>query len=102
MINGNTKGKNYERKICQELRDMGYKAERSSYTNKYLDDIGKVDIETDFPWNIQCKRTESVPGIHKILDEMDTSKPRCIFWKKNRKQEIVIMDKETFFKLTTK
>ena len=49
MVDGNIKGKNYERAKCTELRSKGFKAERASYVNKQLDDVGKVDIETGEP-----------------------------------------------------
>ncbi len=96
MTHSKNKGNSYERKICQELRDMGYTAERSSYTNKKLDDYGKVDIETNFPFNIQCKRTEQQPQFVEVLESMDDSKPRVVYWKKNRKPEVVAMLKEDF------
>lgn len=98
-INSKQKGNRYERQICTELREMGYQAERSSYVNKQLDDIGKVDIETDFPFNIQCKSMANQPNIDKTLMEINTDKPPVIFFKKNRCEEVVIMKKSDFYKL---
>ena len=99
MTHSKNKGNSYERKICQELRKMGYTAERSSYVNKKLDDDGKVDIETNFPFNIQCKRTEQQPNFVGILLEMDDSQHRVIYHKKNRFPETVTMLKEDFMEM---
>ena len=93
------KGNSYERKICQELREMGYTAQRSSYVNKRLDDDGKVDIETNFPFNIQCKRTEQQPNFVEVLESMDDTKRRVVYWKKNHAPELVVMLKEDFIEL---
>ena len=99
MINGKQKGNSFERQICHELRMQGYEAERSSYVNKKLDDVGKVDIESNYPANIQCKATERYPDFHKVLKEMDQSKLRVIFQKKNNKGCIAVMLLDDFYDL---
>jgi len=103
-INSNNKGRTFEQWFCNFLKELGYKATRSSYTNKFLDDTGKVDIETDFPINFQLKATEKCPQVHTILSEMDKTKPRAIVWKRNSlrhnpKPKLVIMELDEFMDL---
>lgn len=103
-INSRQKGNDFERWFCNYLKELGYTATRASYTNKFLDDNGKVDIETDFPINFQLKATEKCPLVHKILQEMDKTKPRAILWKRNSlrhnpKPKLVIMELDEFIEL---
>ena len=98
-INSRSKGRAFEQFFVNWLKQFGYHATRSSYTNKHLDDVGKVDIETNHPINWQLKATEKVPAVHKILSEMDTTKPRAVAWKRNRKPILVIMELDEFLQL---
>jgi len=103
-INSNSKGRAFEQWFVNYLKELGYKASRASYTNKFLDDTGKIDIETDFPINFQLKATEKCPLVHKILSEMEKTKPRAILWKRNSlrhnpKPKLVIMELDEFMTL---
>ena len=98
MINQRNKGHNYELKIISELKEMGYEAESSRLSNRKLDSQ-KVDIVTNFPFNIQCKKVERLKDPEGIILSMPKDKPCCIFTKKNHKPDLVILTKEAFYKL---
>ena len=92
MTNGRTKGRAFEQFFVNVLKALGYEAARASYVNKYLDDVGKVDIVTDAAFNFQLKATEQAPQFHKILKEMDRTKPRVVIWKRNRKPVLLVIE----------
>lgn len=100
MINSKNKGTAYELKLIKELKEL-LKTDNIMSTrlgSRYLDNH-QVDIMGDVPVHIQAKALEVHPKSHDILKGMPTDKPRCIFWKKNHKKELVIMEKEEFYKL---
>ena len=94
-INVKEKGNKFELMTCKLLRFFGWTAETSRYVNTKLDDQG-VDIVTDCPLYIQCKATEKAPQFHNVLERMPTEHPRAIFWKKNRKKVLIIMELDEF------
>ena len=98
-INARSKGRSFEQWFCIFLKDLGFTASRSSYVNKELDDVGKIDIVSNHPINWQLKATEHVPQLHAILASMDRTKPRAILWKRNNKKKLVIMELDEFIKL---
>jgi len=105
-INSNDKGRTFEQWFVIYLTELGYRATRSKVTNLLLDVEGKVDIDTDFPVNFQLKATEKCPLVHKILSEMDKTKPRAIVWKRNSlrhnpKPKLVIMELDQFMDIVT-
>ena len=99
MTHAKNKGSSFERWCCQWLRDRGYQAETARYVNQKLDDAG-VDIQTNAPFNIQCKAVErmSMP-VHQLLKSMPQDKPPVVFHKRNNKGTIVSMTLETFEQL---
>lgn len=101
-INARNKGHNYERKIMNEWKKLGWKlCKTSRYANQQLDAM-KVDlVETD-PFQVQCKAVEAGINYHKLLGDMpNNDKSNLVFHKRNKK-EVVVMDKDTFYKLITK
>ena len=105
------KGNNYERKIAQELRDIGYTGVVTSRSESKSMDNNKIDlIDTNhqLPVNIQLKKTTSTPQYFKIREE-STVDPETfvLIWNKQEKAninfmsagEVVMLDKKMFYKL---
>ena len=66
------KGNEYERKIAQELRDLGFTGVVTSRSESKAMDNNKVDlIDKDnlLPCNIQLKKTVNTPQYFKIREE---------------------------------
>ena len=99
-INARNKGNAYERKIVNELKELGYKnAVTSRSESKRADDAG-VDILGVDGYAIQCKAVERGLSLHNTIDHIDTKYGiPVVFWKKNRKEELVIMKKKDFYGL---
>ena len=95
------KGLRFERRIINELKEMGYDAVSSRAESKSMDDKG-VDIISNFPFYIQCKNTERMPPPWKIFMKMPSQKPQLILWTKNHKEDLVIMKKNELWKLLEK
>ena len=100
MINARKKGNAFELAVIAELKTIyGDDIHSTRNTNRKLDGE-KVDIQgAELPWNIQCKATENLPQVHKIFDEINRDKPPVIWWKKNHKRQVVILEAETFLEL---
>jgi len=99
MINARNKGNSFELAVIKELKSVyGENIHSTRSMNRALD-AEKVDICGDVPFNIQCKATENLPQVHKIFDEINRDKPPLIWWKKNHKPQIVILEAETFLEL---
>lgn len=98
MKNPKEKGTKYELKIINELRSLGFEAVSTRQSSRLLDSQG-VDILTNFPFNIQCKRVEKMSNFEQVLEGMNRDKDPVIFHKKNHKPDIVIMLKEDFYKI---
>ena len=99
-INSKAKGRTYEQQIRKELRETFYPdCERSSYVSKYEDDVAKGDlVNTGNMFRFQLKATEKAPNFQEVLKEMkDDHKINCVFHKRNRKGEVVVMSKEDFY-----
>ena len=99
-MNQRKKGHSFELWIVDRLKSMGFEATTSRLTNKKLD-WDKVDIDTNFPFNIQAKAVErlSMPA-HQILASMPTDKTPVLYHKRNNKGVIVSMRLEDFEELT--
>ena len=95
-INSRAKGNQYEVKVMNELIELGFNCLTSRNESKRLDDAG-VDLVTNFPFHLQLKRTEQLRDPEGVLDSMPRDKPRAILHKKNRKQEIIILEKNEFY-----
>jgi len=119
MANRNkVKGSNYERKLCKELNEMGYKVGTSRLLSRFMDD-NLVDIcdypdsLNKFPYHIQAKSITGYPKYEDLFSEFQLlDKPLVIFHEytkkieqKNSKKifkkmgEYVIMKKSDFYKL---
>lgn len=99
-INSRSKGRAFEQWIVNFLKELGYTGERNSYVNKKADDVDKIDIASDFPFSIQAKAVERLsPSPHAILKTMGGDKPKCLWWKRNQKGIVVVMDLDTFINL---
>lgn len=105
------KGNNYERKIAQELRDLGFNdVVTSRYASKETDD-NKIDLvfqNKSCDLNIQLKKTANVPQYFKIRSESNSEPENfCLIWNKQEKKsknfcsagELVMIDKQLFYKL---
>lgn len=105
------KGNNYERKIAQELRDLGFNdVVTSRYASKETDD-NKIDLvfqNKSCDLNIQLKKTTNVPQYFKIRSESNSEPEKfCLIWNKQEKKsknfcsagELVMIDKQLFYKL---
>jgi len=95
------KGHDFERIICGEIRDLGFQAVTSRSQDRRLDDMG-VDIVTDLPFNIQCKATKSSPAYQTLLKGMPKDKDCIIFHAKPYREDLVVMNKSTFYDLIKK
>ena len=95
------KGHDFERDICSELRDLGFEAVTSRSQDRRLDDMG-VDIVTNLPYNIQCKATRSSPAYQTLLKGMPKDKDNLIFHAKPYREDLVVMQKSTFYELIDK
>lgn len=97
-VNSRNKGTSYERKLAKEWREFGFNTKTSRYESKMLDDM-KVDLTNTGIFNIQAKAVERLsPSYHDILDSMPKDNNyNCIFHKRNRKGEVVVMTKEDFY-----
>ena len=99
MINARKKGNSFELAVINELKTIyGDNIQSSRLMSREMDNQ-KVDIVGDVPFNIQCKATENIPQVHKIFDEINRDKPPVIWWKKNYKRQVVILEAETFLEL---
>jgi len=93
------RGHAFERKIVNELKEMGFHAETARYANRSLDDL-KVDIVTDLPFNIQCKCHNTFKNPLPVMEEMPKdNRINVVFQKVVSKDEIVVLSKENFYKL---
>jgi len=99
-INNRKKGNQYETDLAVELREFFPEVVTSRSESKRTDDKG-VDFCYTAPFNIQAKAWERAPSYHAVLKEMPDwdGNMNVIFHKKNHKGTVVIMTKETFYKL---
>lgn len=109
--NSRSRGNAYERRIAQELRDLGFPGVVTSRSESKRMDNAKVDlIDTEHKLKclLQLKLTQATPNYFKIREECpikDT--PFCIIWNKTKQTdatyrsigEAVILDKDFFYKL---
>lgn len=100
-INARNAGHSYERKLAQELREIGFVdcvTSRSESRNR--DDQG-VDFCYTGPLNIQAKRWKSAPSYHATLAAMpdEPGQMNIIFHKRPHQGEVVVMTGEDFKEL---
>lgn len=103
MINSRKKGNNYEVKIMNEYKELGWiDCKTSRNESKTRDDL-KVDLCKTDPFNIQCKNywNFSMGQTIKTLKEMpDEENINIIHFKSTKvweRWEVVIMSKEDWY-----
>lgn len=79
------KGSSYERQIVKELKEISGNENlcTSRSDSKKLDDmkIDISDIDNALPFYVQCKKTQNLPPIKKLNEEVGKKdKPLAIFW----------------------
>ena len=75
------RGNTYERKIAQELRDLGFNGVVTSRSESKTMDNNKVDlIDTDnkLPVMIQLKKTTTTPQYFSIVKETTVPKEKFV------------------------
>jgi len=94
-----TKGHNYERQITKELKKIFLDAVTSRAGARGEDPNG-IDIINTGMFNIQTKAREHL-NLFEILgqDMPENSGINIVFWKRNRKSDIVAMNKTDFYKI---
>lgn len=94
------KGNNYEREKAKEWRELGYdKCVTSRSESKNTDDLG-VDLMFTGDFNVQCKAQEKLNGNYfDILKSMPDEGINIIMHKRSHKGEVVVLNKEDFYKL---
>lgn len=109
--NSRSRGNAYERRIAQELRELGFPGVVTSRSESKSMDNAKVDlIDTEHKLKclLQLKLTQSTPNYFKIRKECPIKDaPFCIIWNKTKptdstyrsEGEVVILDKDFFYKL---
>ena len=80
--NSKARGSAYERRIAQELRDLGFSHVKTTREiSKFLDDskIDLIDTQNELGCLLQLKLTQSTPNYFKIREECPIKdKPFCI------------------------
>lgn len=112
--NSRSRGNAYERRIAQELRDIGFPGVVTSRSESKRMDNAKVDlIDTEHKLKclLQLKLTQATPNYFKIRNECPIKDaPFCIIWNKTKQTdstyrsegEVVLLDKDFFYKLIQK
>ena len=102
------KGNDFERKVVQDLKSIGYNVVTARSESKRTDDnkIDIIELDDKLPINLQTKYTAATPNFFKISEECtDKSKPFGILWKKsgiggaNSPGAVAIIPLEYFYKL---
>ena len=94
-INSKEKGRKYENKLCNELREFFPDIASTRAENRTLDGQGVDFVNTDV-WRIQAKATERTPAYSELLQAMPGPFP-AVFHKRNRKRETVTLLKDDFY-----
>jgi hypothetical protein len=112
--NSRRRGNAYEVKIAKELQELGFPGVVTSRSeSKRMDDskVDLIDTENKLTCLLQLKLTQATPNYFKIRNECPIKdKPFCIIWNKTKptdstyrsEGEVVILDKEFFYKLIQK
>lgn len=112
--NARSRGNAYERRIAQELRELGFPGVVTSRSESKRMDNAKVDLidtENKLKCLLQLKLTQATPNYFKIREECPIKDaPFCIIWNKTKptestfrsEGEVAILDKDFFYKLIQK
>jgi len=99
-MNSRKKGHGFERKIAQEMRELGFENCRTSREVSPLRDAEGIDLVGAGLFNVQCKALERAPAYHELLKIMPQNENyNVIFHKRNRSGTVVVMEKEDFYEL---
>jgi len=101
IMKAREKGKNYEIKLMNELKDWFPDVKTSRSESRNRDDLG-ADFVNTHPFAIQAKATEKSPSYSVLLKDMQKNLPGeipIIIRKQNNKPETVTMLKEDFYAL---
>ena len=93
-----SRGHAFEVYIVNLLKEHGYQATSARQASRRLDEQG-IDIETDAPFNIQCKYVEALsPGAHDLIKGMPQHKDRVniLAHKRAQKGTIISMSLQDF------
>lgn len=111
LRNNRNRGNAYERRIAQELRDLGYEGVVTSRNeSKSMDDkkVDLIDPTGKLPFYPQLKATIKTPDYFAIKKACPLKdKPFVLFWSRIQPTEstfrsigeVVFIDKEFFYKL---
>ncbi len=116
MSNSRRKGHGWERKICKELNELGYKVGSSRLLSRYMDNMlvdvcDYPDALVKFPFHIQAKSITGYVKYEDIFSEFQLEdKPLVIFHELTEKKgkifkkkgEYVIMKKSDFYDIINK
>ncbi len=97
-MNSRNKGNSFERKIMNELLELGYDCLTSRNESKRLDDAG-VDLVDNTPFYFQLKKTERLPNLHQVIKDMPDAKIRTVLHCKNNQEPLITMKWSEFKKL---
>ena len=101
MINVRTKGHNFERAICRELKPYFPECITARAGAIYKDAQG-IDVINTGEYNIQCKAKQAMNVFKVLSDEMPIDdKINIVFWKRDRQTDIVCLNKTDFYRLLT-
>jgi len=102
MINRRTAGHNFERKLAEELRELGFhRCQTSRYASREKDDQG-VDFVNTEPFSIQAKRWSSAPSYHEVLKSMpeeSTENMNIILHRRPNKGDVAVLSKRSVYLL---
>lgn len=103
------KGNNFELEVASKLKNIGYNGVVSSRSQDKRSDANKIDLvdmDNEFPINVQCKYMANTPNYFVIRDACtDKDKPFVVIWKKatndgsNSPGTVAIIDSEYFYHL---
>lgn len=112
MANQRRKGHDYERKICRQLKEMGYDAVTTRQESHSLDAAGVDILLRDAEYHVQCKSTSQTFNYPRFFEEYGEGldKEIVVFHKRTKKAqtrftsqgEYVIMKKKLFYELMEK
>lgn len=99
MINVRTKGHNFERAICRELKPYFPECITARAGAIYKDAQG-IDVINTGEYNIQCKAKQAMNVFKVLSDEMPIDDNiNLVFWKRDRQKDIVCLSKTDFYKI---
>ena len=88
------RGHSFEVQIVNLLKQYGYEASSARLSSRALDNMG-IDIDTNAPYNIQCKYVERLsPSPHEIIKAMPRvgNSRNLLAWKRAHQGTLICMD----------